>query len=116
MSARGRYYRRQANSNHQLTAVEIADLSLQTRNSSWDYYYSIDKSIGDIDMEKVKQAIAQIRRRNEGFLMDEPFEFLKKFELVEEISILPMPAICCSVRAMLCRLPYRWECLQTKSL
>ncbi len=84
VSARGRYYRRQANSNHQLTAVEIADLSLQTRNSSWDYYCSVDKSIGDIDMEKVRQAIVQIRRRNEGSLIDEPLEFLKKFELVDE--------------------------------
>ena len=84
VSARGRYYRRQANSNHQLTAVEIADLSLQTRNSSWDYYCSVDKSFGDIDMEKVKQAIAQIRRRNEGFLIGEPLEFLEKFELIDE--------------------------------
>lgn len=34
VSVKGRYYKRQANSNHLMSAVEIADMSLQTKNSS----------------------------------------------------------------------------------
>lgn len=38
VSVRGRYYRRQGNSNHLLSAGEIADMIIQSRNVSWDSY------------------------------------------------------------------------------
>ena len=83
VSVKGRYYKRQANSNHQLSAGEIADMHLQTRNSSWDYYFSQDRQLDDIDMHKVAKAMRIIAKRNPRFNIDDPLEFLRKYELVD---------------------------------
>ena len=60
VSTRGRYYRRQANSNHLLSAVEIADMSLQTKNSSWDYYTDREHTLDDLNLDTVQFTINQI--------------------------------------------------------
>ena len=57
VAAKGRYYKRQANSNHQLSAGEIADMHLQTVNSSWDFYPSHNKTLDDIDFDKVARVM-----------------------------------------------------------
>ena len=49
VSLKGRYFQRRANSNHPLSAVEISNLSLQSRNLSWDSYPAIGKTLEDID-------------------------------------------------------------------
>lgn len=54
VSMKGKYYRRQANSNHLLSASEIADLSLQSRNLSWDSYPRIGTRFEDLSEEKIK--------------------------------------------------------------
>ena len=57
VSTKGRYYVRQANSNHLMTAFEISNSILQTKNSSWDYYPCPGKSLSDIDIEKIATKI-----------------------------------------------------------
>lgn len=57
VAVKGRYYKRQANSNHQLSAGEIADMHLQTVNSSWDFYPSHNKTLDDIDFDKVARVM-----------------------------------------------------------
>lgn len=83
VSTRGRYYRRQANSNHLLSAVEIADMSLQTKNSSWDYYTDREHTIDDINLETVQLAINQMNRHGME-ITEKPIDFLKKKELCSE--------------------------------
>ena len=61
VSVKGRYYKRQANSNHQLSAGEIADMHLQTVNSSWDFYPSHNKGLDDIDFDKEVSSIGRIK-------------------------------------------------------
>ncbi len=83
VSVKGRYYRRQANSNHQMSAGEIADMHLQTVNSSWDFYPSHNKGLDDIDFDKVLRVMRIIASRNSRFNITEPMEFLRKYELVD---------------------------------
>ena len=63
VSTKGRYYRRQQNSNHLLSLNEIADMHLQTRNSSWDFYPDPKHTISDLDMNLVKEVIDRMNRR-----------------------------------------------------
>ena len=83
VSTRGRYYRRQANSNHLLSAVEIADMSLQTKNSSWDYYTDREHTLDDLNLETVQFAINQMNRHGMD-ITEKPIDFLKKKELCTE--------------------------------
>ena len=83
VSTRGRYYRRQANSNHLLSAVEIADMSLQTKNSSWDYYTDREHTLDDINLDTVQFAINQMNRHGMD-ITEKPIDFLKKKELCTE--------------------------------
>jgi len=49
ISYKGRFYKRVKNSNHQLTALEIADLSMQSLQLSWDSYPAQNMKIDDIE-------------------------------------------------------------------
>lgn len=53
VSFKGRYYKRVNNSNHQLSAIEIKNLSLQSLQLSWDSYPAHGKSLEDLDIHKV---------------------------------------------------------------
>ena len=49
VAVQGRYFQRKTNSNHLMTASEISNMALQTRQLSWDSYPAIGKSLSDID-------------------------------------------------------------------
>ena len=83
VSTRGRYYRRQLNSNHLLSLDEIANLHLQTRNSSWDFYTDPKHTISDIDMDLVQEVIDRMNRRGMR-IFDSPEAFLRKKELCDD--------------------------------
>ena len=82
VSVRGRYYKRSGNSNHLLSASEVANMHLQTVNSSWDYYPHQSKSLKDISLLKVQKVMSTILQRNQNFEMDTSDEFLHKNELL----------------------------------
>lgn len=84
VSARGRYYRRQANSNHQLTAVEIADLSLQTRNVSWDAYPYVGADWNDLDEEKIRKFIGKANASGRFSLPFNPKDALEKLDMFRD--------------------------------
>lgn len=84
VSTKGRYYVRQANCNHLMTAFEISNSILQTKNSSWDYYPCPGKTLSDIDIEKVKKVMRVIAKRNDRFNITDPMEFLRKYELIDD--------------------------------
>lgn len=83
VSARGRYYCRQANSNHLLSVDEISNMHLQTRNSSWDFYTDPKHSVYDLDLDLVEQVIDRLKQRGIR-INDSPQTFLCKKELSDE--------------------------------
>ena len=77
VSVKGKYYCRRQNSNHLLSAGEIADMSLQTRNSSWDYYTDPLHTIDDLNLGLVRKSIAQMNRRGMN-ITESPEEYIRK--------------------------------------
>jgi len=82
VSIQGRYFKRVDASNHLLSANEVANMHLQTINSSWDYYPRPNKTINDISFEKVRKIMNTIKKRNENFQFETEIEFLEKNELL----------------------------------
>ena len=86
VAIKGRFYVRQANSNHLMSAFEISNLILQTKNSSWDYYTDNKHTIDDIDLNKVQFCIDKMKRR--GISIEEtPVAFLRKKDFLEDNHI-----------------------------
>ena len=84
VSTRGRYYKRVGNSNHLLSVSEVANMHLQTVNSSWDYYPRQGKTLKDISLGKVQKVMDTIKYRNSNFEINTSEEFLNKNELLLE--------------------------------
>lgn len=83
---KGRYYVRQANSNHLMTAFEISNAILKTKNSSWDFYTDPQHTIDDIDLSKVQFCINKMKRR--GISIEEtPVDFLRKKDFINGHNI-----------------------------
>ncbi len=83
VSLRGRYFVRIGSSNHLMSASEVADMHLKTRNTSWDFYPDEDKTIDDLDENKILRAKKMIEDNLELDLGD-VMDFLKKYSLVDK--------------------------------
>ena len=77
VAVKGKYYCRRQNSNHLLSAGEIADMSLQTRNSSWDYYLDPKHTINDLNLNLVQKAIERMNRRGMN-ITESPQDYIIK--------------------------------------
>ena len=86
VSTKGRYYVRQANSNHLMSAFEISNSILQTKNSSWDYYIDNEHTINDISLDKVQLCIDKMRRRGVN-IAEQPIDLLKKKEFLKDNNL-----------------------------
>lgn len=58
---KGRFYKRYNNSNHLLSATEISDLILQTRNISWDSYPAEKISLKDLSEETIQKFLDRVK-------------------------------------------------------
>jgi len=86
VSVRGRYFRRVRNSNQIMQMQEIAQMHFQSTGMSWDKLPSSDASVGDIDLEKVKQYIKSANdagRRKIG-RSENPLEVIEKLEMIKD--------------------------------
>lgn len=86
VSTKGRCYRRVGNSNRLMTPYDIAEMHLHSTGTSWDKTPAPDTTMSDIDPEKIERYIRRSKdagRRDVGD-HEEPFEILKKLELVKE--------------------------------
>lgn len=83
VSFKGRYFRRKANSNHQLSPGEVANLHLQSINSSWDAYPREGKIIDDISFDKI-QAVIERMRKNNLSITEDPLSFLYKYNMIKD--------------------------------
>ncbi len=77
VACKGRYYKRIANANHQMTATEISDAHIKLINSSWDYHPDPEHTLASISEAKVKTFADAVH-------LNAPFDaVLEKFELVK---------------------------------
>lgn len=82
VSFRGRYYKRIKNANHQLSAIEITNLSLQSLQLSWDSYPAHGKSLEDLDINKVNAFFEKVSAMGRFNLEGTWLEKLQKLKLV----------------------------------
>ncbi|MEI6575565.1 MAG: RNA-binding domain-containing protein [Bacteroidota bacterium] len=87
VSFKGRYYKRVKNSNHQLSVIEIADLSLQSLQVSWDSYPAPNITIDDIDLLKVEKFIRKVNATGRFNLEGSLVENLEKLRLISNNKI-----------------------------
>jgi ATP-dependent DNA helicase RecG len=88
VSFKGRYYKRVNNSNHQLSALEITNLSMQSLQLSWDSYPAQGKSLDDLDLHKVTLFFEKINARGRFKLGGSWLENLQKLKLVSAQGII----------------------------
>lgn len=81
-SFRGRYYKRIKNANHQLSAIEITNLSLQSLQLSWDSYPAHGKKLNDLDSKKVNAFFEKVSTMGRFNLEGTWLEKLQKLKLV----------------------------------
>jgi ATP-dependent DNA helicase RecG len=86
VACKGRYFKRKANTNHQLSSGEVADLHLQTVNSSWDCYVREDVTMNEISLDKVRDFVEKVQKRNTAMAND-PLSFLFKYRLIKETRV-----------------------------
>jgi ATP-dependent DNA helicase RecG len=83
VSFRGRYFKRVNNANHQLSAIEIADLSLQSLQVSWDSYQVHGKTIDELDFKKVEKFIERVNATGRFQLKGSILQSLEKLKLIK---------------------------------
>jgi ATP-dependent DNA helicase RecG len=84
LSMKGRYYKRVENSNHLLSPQEIVNLSLQSRQLSWDSYPYPGASFDDLNTDKIKQFILKVNLIGRFTLPDSPMDALNKLGMMED--------------------------------
>lgn len=87
LSFKGRYYKRLANSNHQLSALEITEMNLKSLQLSWDSYSKPEKKLDDLDELKIQKFIQQVNLSSRFQLSGNWKNDLKKLKLVTDYSI-----------------------------
>jgi ATP-dependent DNA helicase RecG len=84
VSLKGRFYKRNGNSNHLMTIDEIANEHLKTINTSWDFYIDPNHTTDEISFDKVSRFIHKIEQRTQSEIQIAPQEFLSKMEIIRE--------------------------------
>ena len=84
VAMKGRYYQRRANSNHLLSAVEIADLSLQSRQLSWDSYPYNGASFNELNVDKINRFISRVNDVGRFALDTDPKIALEKLGMLQK--------------------------------
>ena len=83
VATRGKYFKRNANSNQILNIVEVVNLHLQSFNTSWDFYINNQFKINDISLYKVQVAIDTLNQTISK-INDDPLTFLLKNDLLRD--------------------------------
>ena len=78
VSAKGRYFKRVGNANHQMTSVEIADAHLKLINSSWDYHPDPTHELDTISRQKVLDFAEAVQLKADFTTILEKFELAKE--------------------------------------
>lgn len=60
IALQGRFYKRIGNSNHLLSATEIANLSMLSLQVSWDSFPALGKTLDDLDTESIDRFIERV--------------------------------------------------------
>ena len=81
-NTKGKYFKRRASSNHQLTLSEITDLYLQSLQLSWDAYPAPKESLDALSVIKIERFIEAVNQSGRFTLDNSPLLALEKLKLI----------------------------------
>jgi len=82
IDTRGKYFKRIASSNHQLSLNEITDLYMQSLQLSWDAYEAPREDLDSLSVSKIEQFIDQVNQCDRFTLDKSPLLALEKLKYV----------------------------------
>jgi ATP-dependent DNA helicase RecG len=82
VNTRGRYYKRVASSNHQLSIGEIADLYMQSLQLSWDAHQAGKHTLDELSMPKIERFIRQVNENGRFALESTGLAALEKLNYI----------------------------------
>ena len=82
VNTRGKYFKRIATANHQLTLSEITDLYLHSLQLSWDSYIAPRVSLDALSVAKIEKFIDQVNQGGRFSLDNSPLLALEKLKYV----------------------------------
>ena len=82
VSTRGKYFKRIAASNHQLSLSEITELYMQSLQLSWDSYEAPNESLDALSVVKIEEFIDQVNHSGRFSLDNSPLFALEKLKFV----------------------------------
>ena len=84
VNTKGRYFKRIATSNHQLSLGEITDLYLQSLQISWDAHEAPGASLDALSLDKIEKFIAQVNQSGRFTLDPSPLLALEKLKFISQ--------------------------------
>jgi ATP-dependent DNA helicase RecG len=82
INTRGKYFKRIASSNHQLSLKEITDLYMQSLQLSWDAHEATREDLNSLSVSKIEQFIDQVNQCDRFTLDKSPLLALEKLKYV----------------------------------
>lgn len=80
---KGKYYKRVANSNHQMNLTEISNMHLQSLQLSWDAYEAVDVSYEHLDIQKIDAFLSKVNESGRFRLRGDRISNLQKLNLLK---------------------------------
>ncbi len=82
INTRGKYFKRIASSNHQLSLNEITDLYMQSLQLSWDAHEAPREDLDSLSVSKIEQFVDQVNQCDRFTLDKSPLLALEKLKYV----------------------------------
>lgn len=83
VSFKGKYYKRVANSNHQMNLTEIANMHLQSLQLSWDAYEAVGISYENLDTDKIDSFFVKVNESGRFRIKGDRISNLQKLNLLK---------------------------------
>lgn len=83
VSYKGKYFKRVANSNHQMNLTQISTMHMQSLQLSWDAYVANEMTIDELDWQKIKRFIPKVNESERFSLKGTELESLQKLNLIK---------------------------------
>jgi ATP-dependent DNA helicase RecG len=84
VNARGRYYKRVANTNHQLGLGEINDLYMKSLQISWDAHPATEENLDALSIQKIESFIDKVNESGRFTLDPSPLNALEKLKYITQ--------------------------------
>ncbi len=82
VNTKGKYFKRVASSNHQLTLSEITDMYMQSLQLSWDAYEAPNESLDSLSLAKIEAFIDKVNSSGRFILDKSPLHALEKLKFI----------------------------------